>query len=205
VRPFRVSLGADVGLLALLSDVRDPDALERRLAGVPCARLLDMGTVLTRIYGAYRARMAGFLLLGMAAVVALVAARHRALRPTLVACTPAVLAALGTVSALAYLGIELNLLSLVALLMVVSMGDDFGIFLAEAGDDAAALRATNLAVLVAGLTTILGFGLLALSDDPALDSIGVTAGIGTALCMLFALAVGALFPAAPRPSAPRAG
>jgi predicted exporter len=137
--------------------------------------------------------MLSLLLLGLAAVVGLVALRHRALRPTLVACAPALLAALGTVGLLALFGVELNMLSLVALLMIVSMGDDFGIFLAEAGGDRAALDATHLSVLVAGLTTIVSFGLLALSDYPALHAIGLTSVIGAALTMLFAVALGGFF------------
>ena len=191
-RPFRVTLPDGVGLLSFVGEIADPDALQARLAAVPGARLLDVGAILTRAYAAYRARMLSLLLLGTAAVVALVALRHRALRPTLAATVPALLAVLGTVAALVLLDVELNVLSLVALLMVVSMGDDFGIFLAEAGTDAAALDAVHLAVLLSGVTTAFSFGLLALSEDPALRGIGLTAAIGVSLCLLFALAISAL-------------
>ena len=191
-RPFRVTLPQGVGLLSFMTEVRDPAALGARLSAVPGARLLDVGEVLTRAYAAYRARMLSLLLLGTVAVVAIVALRHRALRPTLAATVPALLAVLGTVATLVLLGVELNVLSLVALLMVVSMGDDFGIFLAEAGTDAAALDAVHLAVLLSGVTTAFSFALLALSEDPALKGIGLTAAIGVALCLLFALTIGAL-------------
>ena len=191
-RPFRVTLPEGVGLLSLLAEVSDPDALQARLDAVPGARLLDVGAVLTRAYAAYRARMLSLLLLGALAVIALVALRYRALRPTLAATVPGVLAVLVTVGVLAALGVELNVLSLVALLMVISMGDDFGIFLAEAGADRAGLEAVHLAVFVSGLTTAFSFALLALSDDPALHAIGLTASIGVSLCLVFALTVGAL-------------
>jgi predicted exporter len=118
------------------------------------------------------------------AVVGLVALRYRALRPTLVACLPAILSAAITVGLLSLAGVALNMLSLVALLMVVSMGVDYGVFLAEAGDDRAALGATRLSVLVSGCSTALGFGLLALSDHPSLSSIGSTACLGIVLCLL---------------------
>jgi predicted exporter len=72
------------------------------------------------------------------------------------------------------------------------MGDDFGIFLAEAGRDRAALGAVHLAVLLSGVTTAFSFGLLALSADPALHAIGLTAAIGVELCVVFALAASAL-------------
>jgi predicted exporter len=125
-------------------------------------------------------------------VIALVALRYRALRPTLAATVPGLLAVVVTVGVLAALDVELNVLSLVALLMVISMGDDFGIFLAEAGEDPAGLEAVHLAVFVSGVTTAFSFALLALSDDPALHAIGLTAAIGVSLCLVFALTVGAL-------------
>ena len=150
------------------------------------ARLVDIEAVLSGAYVSYRQRMIWLLSLGLMAVVGLVSLRHRALRPTLMALCPALLAAAGTVGILSLAGQQLNLLSLVALLMVVSMGVDYGVFLAETCARPNALRATHLSVFVAGVSTILGFGLLAFSDQPALFSIGSTAGLGVLLCLLLA-------------------
>ncbi len=186
VRPFFVTLDGGTGVLSFLQDLHDAPALERRLAVVPGARLVNMGATFARAYGAYRSRMLELLLVGVLAVIALVALRHRAVRPTVSACLPGLLAAFGTVGAFGLLGIELNVLTLVALLMIVSMGDDYGVFLAEAGARPAELEATHLGVFFAGATTILGFGLLAFSDNPALFSIGATTAIGVSLCLLLA-------------------
>ncbi len=76
--------------------------------------------------------------------------------------------------------------------MVVSMGVDYGVFLAEAEPGSAELEATHLAVFVAGTSTLLGFGLLAFSDQPPLFSIGLTAGIGVSLCFVLAPTLNAL-------------
>jgi len=59
---------------------------------------------------------------------------------------------------------------------------DYGIFMVckvSEGFD----HATDRAVLVSGLTTLAGFGALALASHPAMHSIGVTVllGIGSAL------------------------
>ncbi|MCA8976504.1 MAG: MMPL family transporter, partial [Planctomycetes bacterium] len=206
IRPFRVSLGDQVGCLSFLFDIRDEAALRAALATVPGARLIDIEQTLDLAYGAYREGLLELWLLGLLAVLALVAARHRAVRPTLLAYLPAVLAAAATVGALSLFGFEFGMLSLVALLMVVSMGVDYGVFLAESQGDRRELRATRLAVTVAGASTMLGFGLLAGSDQPALFGIGITAGLGVLLCMLlapaFAIVLPPRSPATSHPGAP---
>ena len=82
------------------------------------------------------------------------------------------------------------MLSLVALLMVVSMGVDYGVLLAECSDDDdGALEATLFAVFVAAVSTVLGFALLSFSRQPALSSIGWTAGVGVLMCLVLAPSV----------------
>lgn len=185
VRPFRVTLDGQVGFVSFLAGVHDEAAIADRLAEIPDARWIDVRAVFDDAYGVYRQRMTRLLAVGLVAIVALVFVRHRSLWPTLAACLPAMLAAAGTLGIFALVGIPANLLSLVALLMVVSMGVDYGVFLAEA-DDEASLGATGTAVVVAGLSTLFGFGLLGLSAQPALQTLGLTSGIGVLLCMLLA-------------------
>jgi predicted exporter len=186
VRPFWVSLERGPGVLSFVHGMSDADGVAERLQALDGAHMVDITGVLSDAYRAYRERMASLLLLGLVAVLALVWLRHRRWAPTWAAFFPAVLAAATTASILALCGVELNMLSLVALLMVVSMGVDYGVFLAEAGDDDRALRATHLAIVVASLSTTMGFGLLALSDYPALLSIGVPSGLGVLLCLILA-------------------
>jgi len=186
VRPFWVTLEEGRGVLSFVHGLSDGDALGARLAAIDGAHMIDVAGVFSQAYGVYRQRMTKLLLWGLGAVLLLVWLRHRRLAETLVAFVPAVLAATTTVAILALCGLPMNMLSLVALLMVVSMGVDYGVFLAEAGDDPRALAATHLAVLVAALSTLMGFGLLALSDHPALLSIGVPSGLGVLLCVILA-------------------
>jgi predicted exporter len=82
-----------------------------------------------------------------------------------------------------WLGLPLNLFSTVALWLVVGMGVDYSIFFREAGDDA---RTTTIGVLVDSITTLLSFGLLALSATPALRSFGTVLSIGLASAFVFA-------------------
>ncbi|MCR9246570.1 MAG: MMPL family transporter [bacterium] len=185
-RPFRITLDDRVGFVSFLHGLVDPAALQAAVETVPGGRLVAIEGALTTAYGAYRERMLQLWLIGLAGVLGLVLLRHRAVRPTLMAWGPAVAAAAGTLGLLALCGVELNMLSLVALLMVVSMGVDYGVFLTENHREERRLSATHLAVAVAGISTVLGFGLLALSEQPPLRSIGLTSGVGVLLCLVLA-------------------
>lgn len=192
VRPFRLEGPVGVAFLSFVSDLHDEPALRRRLAGFAGVQVLDIEGTLTSALSAYRQSMQTLLSWGLLAVVLLVAVRHRAVRPTVIACLPALLGGAGTVAVLALAGVPMNLLSLVALLMVFSMGVDYGIFLAEKEPRPGAHDVTYLSVSLAAVTTVLSFGLLALSEQPPLRCIGLTSGVGILLCLLLSLAIGGL-------------
>lgn len=173
-----------VGILSLLGGVERPEALADRLRAVTGAVLLDQSRLYHEANRRHRARTGWGLVAGGLAVVALVALRHRRLGPTFAALAPAGLSVAVTVSMLGLLGIPLDLVGLTALLMVFSMGVDYGVFLAEPGQDPRLTAATFLAVSVAWLSTLAGFGLLALSLHPAMRTIGVIASIGLTTAVL---------------------
>jgi predicted exporter len=192
VQPFRFTWSGGIGFVSFLHELTDEPALRLSLATIPGANLIDIAGALSGAYSNYRERLLQLWLIGLGAVLLIVALRHRAVRPTLIAYVPAILGATGTASILSLCGLQLNMLSLVALLMVVSMGVDYGVFLAEHRRDPIARDATLLAVVLAGVSTILGFGLLALSSQPPLYHIGLTSAVGVLLCLLLAPTVCAL-------------
>ena len=53
-------------------------------------------------------------------------------------------------------------------------------------DEPDAIGATLVSCLLCCLTTLLGFGALALSSHPALRAIGITTGVGIALSLVLA-------------------
>jgi predicted exporter len=71
-----------------------------------------------------------------------------------------------------------------ALLLILGMGVDYTIFLAESPADEDST--TMLALLLSALTTLLSFGLLSLSSQAVLQSIGLTTLIGVAAGLLLA-------------------
>ncbi|HEY8375509.1 MAG TPA: hypothetical protein VIK91_03425, partial [Nannocystis sp.] len=62
----------------------------------------------------------------------------------------------------------------------------YGVFLAESRRHPGGVEATVLSVLLACLSTVLSFGLLAMSQSPALCAIGLVVGLGVLLSLVLA-------------------
>ncbi len=95
---------------------------------------------------------------------------------------PPLLASIFTLALLAHFGHGLNLFHLMALILVLGIGLDMGIFLSESSD----YSHTWLAVSLSAFTSLLAFGLLAFSDTPVLYHFGLTVLIGLTLVWLLA-------------------
>lgn len=185
-RAFVVSSSEGVTLLTLLSGIKDAPALARSLAGVRGATYLDQRQLMNKAYAAHRDNAVALASLGVLAVWLLVFVRYRSWRLALLAGLPALLACLTTVAVLGLLAVELNFLHLLSLLVVFSMGVDYGVFLAESHDSAGTRGATLLSIAIACASSLLAFGLLGLSSNPALRAVGVTTAIGLIASLLLA-------------------
>lgn len=194
VRPFRVELGGEVGVLTLVRGVRDSAALAKSLPAAEGVRYFDQGTFLAAAYGKYRARTGELMLAGVVFVFVLLFAGYRRVRPALAAGLPAILAAATTLAVLALLGVETNLLHLISLLLVLSIGEDYAIFLVASLEKPAELEASAMSVALCCLSAVLSFGLLSMSEIPALRDIGLTTGLGVLLSLVLAPTALALLP-----------
>jgi predicted exporter len=99
-----------------------------------------------------------------------------------------VLLAVGvTLAVFGYAGVPLNLFNWLALMLVLGVGANYAVFLREGAARADAdLGAVWTGVLLSAATTLLSFGLLAMSAMPALRSFGATLGTGIAVSVLLA-------------------
>lgn len=186
VRPMRLTLKQGVGFMTFLHGVRDAPAVARRLAAIDSARFVDQQRVFQDTHRAYLRRTAELVAIGSALVLLLLVLRYRDLRRSLAAFLPSALSAAVTVAVLALLGRQLDLVALAGLLMVVSMGVDYGVFLVDAHETEQEPTTALLSIFFAATTSVLGFGLLALSAHPMLSLIGTTAFVGMTLCALLA-------------------
>ena len=84
------------------------------------------------------------------------------------------------------LGERLHLLHLVGMLLIVAVGSNYALFFDRADEQHRLDPETLASMLIANLTTAIGFGTLALSKVPVLHAVGVTVGPGAILALLSA-------------------
>jgi len=89
------------------------------------------------------------------------------------------------VGGLSLFGQSLILLHLVGLLLVVAVGSNYALFFDHAQDGAALSPRTLASMLLANLTTVAGFGLLAFSKVAILQAMGITVAPGVILALVF--------------------
>lgn len=171
---------ASVVLLRGLHDPATLPALAAAADGLAGVRWVDKAAEVSGLLGRYRQTMSWLLLIGHALVFAALAWRFRAAAWR--AWAPAALASLVALGALGALGLPLQLFNILALLLLLGVGVDYGVFLLEHRGDGAAW----LAVVLGAASTALSFGLLALSTTPALRAFGLTLGIGLVVVTLLA-------------------
>ncbi len=176
----------DTMVLSMVQGVRDPARLSRAVNALKGVRLFEQTKFLQSAYRGFRVRTVEMVLGGLVLVLLLVVVRYRSLPAALAAFLPAVLAAGCTIGLLTLLGQRVSLLHVVALLLVLSMGVDYGVFLVEARRDSSGASVTCVGLLFACLSTVASFGVLSLSDNPGLHAIGMTATLGVVLSLLFA-------------------
>lgn len=142
-------------------------------------RVADISGLLAR----YRVQVGLWLALayGLVALILLGRYRNRCWQVLL----PPVIATGMTFGLLALAGQPLTLFHQLATLLILGIGLDMGIFLRESDGQTHAWEAVTLSAL----TSVLAFGLLALSDTPVLHHFGVTVLPGLLFCWLIVFVV----------------
>jgi predicted exporter len=181
VAPFRVQLGQRVAYLTPIAG-GERAALAQLISGLEGVYYVDQEALFSAAYARFRERALSLLGWGLGLVLLCLLARYRKPLAALLGMLPAVLGAGAALGMLGLLGVEVSFMNVIGLLLVVSMGVDYGIYSLEGGEDEVAT--TLGGVLLAALTTVLSFGALGLSDNPALASIGVTVSLGLLFCVL---------------------
>ena len=149
-------------------------ALRQSAAGLEGVEWVDEVGAISQLLGDYRMTMSWVVLFSYFAVYALLYTRYghdswRVLAPTAIA-------SLLALSLLSLSGQGIQLFHILALLLLLGIGVDYGIFMHE--PESQQHGAAWLAVIVSALSTLLSFGLLGLSHMPALRAFGLTMAIG---------------------------
>jgi hypothetical protein len=147
-----------------------------------------------------RAMKYGFLWAGLyalAAIFLVLLLDFRTLRHTLIALAPLGMGMAAALGLMALCGVPLNPANMIALPLVLGVGADNGVHVlhdylsrrrgAQLVGPWALNASTGRGIMVAALTTVLGFGTLMISTHRGLASLGLVLTLGVTCCMLTAL------------------
>ncbi|WP_407294768.1 MMPL family transporter [Stutzerimonas zhaodongensis] len=183
-RPLWMGTRSDgtVAGLIRLQGLRDSSALYGLAEGIAGVSLIDRPAELNRLF-AETQRQAALLKVLAAVVILALLCLPFGWRGALRCIAVPLLAALGSLACLGWLGQPLTLFGLFGLLLVTAIGVDYAILMRERiGGAAVSLVGT----LLAAVTTWLSFGLLAVSSTPAVSNFGLAVGIGLVFAFLLA-------------------
>ncbi|MES2385762.1 MAG: MMPL family transporter [Pseudomonadota bacterium] len=192
-------------LHAPASGIIDAAAVRQALAAAPSSSaagstlFVDLKGEADKLYSGYLREAILLSLAGVAAVALLLLLALRSPGRTLRVLLPPAAAIVVVLGGLALAGHRLTILHLIGLLLVVAVGSNYALFFNSAapksapGDEAAREDSeasgitprTLASLLFANLTTVAGFGVLAISTVPVFQAIGLTVGPGSVLVLLF--------------------
>lgn len=162
-------VGDQVASVVILNELNDVETVISWANKDAHISYLNKAQEISALFADYRVKVMELLAIAISIISALLIKRyglHHAIRivlPSLIAC----IAGLAAASAV---GSTLNLFNLLALILIIGIGIDYTLFFAEK----ARSQSTLLAISLSALTTLLSFGLLALSETHAIHSFGIT-------------------------------
>jgi predicted exporter len=186
IEPHITRFNHGLVLAVFLKDVKNPKALAHRVSQIPDTTYFDHTATLRTAYERYRTQILVLIGVGFVVIFFILLLRYRSTAKVTAAFLPAIVAAGASLGMLAWFGIPLTLMHALAIVLILSMGEDYGIFLAETDLTQPESRITFTSVLLTGISTIVTFGVLTFSSIPALRAIGMTTSIGMTWSLILA-------------------
>jgi predicted exporter len=153
---------------------------------MPAVTYVDLKDESNRLMTAYRDRTLLIVLSGLFAITVVLGAGMHSFASLWPILLP-IMSALAVVAAVVNLsGESLSLFHIATFLLVIGLGLDYALFFNRREGDEEGRSRTLYGLLVCSTTTVLVFGVLAGSSIPVLHAIGMTAAVGSFLCLLFA-------------------
>jgi predicted exporter len=175
--------------------VRDIDLAQVRSAVAAAGteahvQVFNTRTQSNALYDGYLRAALRLCMLGVAAIIVLLALALRSARRVLRVLLPLCLSVLLVSAGFAALGAQLTLLHLIGLLLIVAVGSNYALFFDRSSQHGEAdLPRIIASLLLANASTVLGFGVMAFSTVPVLNALGRTVAPGALLALLFAAAL----------------
>ncbi|MBO0212278.1 MMPL family transporter [Vibrio sp. Vb2880] len=162
-------VGDAVASVVMLKGVEQADVIQQFANQDAQLAYLDKAAEISQLFGEYRGKVMELLAAALAGIALLLVWRYR-WQHALRILFPCVIACMVGLAVTVMTGSALNLFNLLALVLVIGIGIDYTLFFAEQ----ARSHSTLLAITLSATTTLLSFGLLALSQTHAIHSFGVT-------------------------------
>jgi predicted exporter len=165
------------------------DDLRAALQGLPDTRVVAIEVELDSLYTRYLGQARWLAAAGALGVALLLGAWLRSAARLVRVLLPLVATELLLLAGFQLAGAMLGVLHLVGLLLVVAVGSNYALFFDHLRYRAEADRETLASLLIANLTTVISFGLLATSTVPVLAAVGVVVAPGAALALVLSAAL----------------
>jgi len=174
----------------------EPTGLKRAiLAEVPDAKVTGINVLSRELRTVVKRDAYLSFAVGAILVILLIAADFRSMKASLQALLPLVLALIWMLGSLSLFGVPLNMINIFVTTMIIGIGSDYGIYFVhrhrepDGHDLGRCIEETGRPIAIAALTTIAGFGSMALSSYPGLRSMGYVALLGTLFSLVATLTV----------------
>ncbi|MCW8328971.1 MMPL family transporter [Photobacterium sp. SDRW27] len=165
----------------LLKGVSKAEIIQTFAAENHAVSYLDKAEEVSSIFAEYRQRITELLFAAAGVILTILSWRYGLGKAFRVIAPPAIACCVG-IAVTGFLGTPLNLFNLLGLFLILGIGIDYTLFFAEQSK----ADSTLLAISLSAVTTILSFGLLALSETQAIHSFGITVLTGILTAWLLA-------------------
>ena len=166
--------------LVTLEGVRDTHQLQRVAEGIDHIIFVDKVTSFSDLLNNYRLLSLLWVAAAYVVIFIILLMRYGFIQGAFI-LIPSLLATLISLSLVVFLVGSYSLFHVLALFLVMGIGVDYGLFLAENNKDA---RYAMVAIFLSALTTLLSFSLLMMSNTSALHDFGFTIAIGIVVTFL---------------------
>ncbi|HEX5055462.1 MAG TPA: hypothetical protein VFX02_03090 [Gammaproteobacteria bacterium] len=168
--------------LVYLAGVENIEPVLAAARGMEGVRYIDQVEGISNALMKYR-QLTNKMVLAAYALILLILTWRYGFKRAASVLLPPLLAAASAFALCGFIGQPLTLFNSLAILLVLGLGIDYTIFMAETRGDR---TVTMVGILYSTVTTVLAFGLLAFSGTPALKSIGITVFCGITMTLLLA-------------------
>lgn len=170
-----------------LRNVRQPASLEDAFQKTEYLKLLDIKGLSTSIVEQYRKKTFLLSLVGLSGIFAVLLLVTRSFSESVKTLAPVLISVVIVFALIRMASGPLSIFHLVSLLLVTGIGTNYSLFFRRTGEEAEE-ELTNLALTVCIFSTILTFGLMAVSEAEVLKAMGLTVVTGAIVSLVISSA-----------------